>query len=376
MLTRIWNCMKRHKKKLIFFSAFFGGGWLTYKWLQRKVQEMRSAEDKEYLERLKRQHHFDSNQRTCNMTVLSMVPNLREALNKVLCTSDITHMLQTNPSNKLALWEELKVVSFARTLTGVYGCCLVTLFLRVQLNVMGGYLFLNTLQNKHSPVNGEVTAPHPETHAVPQVIQERYLSLISYFLGQGLCDLAKFVKQTTAKEVESISLKEQMTIDYVQSVVNAVRERVECGLTELCPGPPTLPLCQYLLPGEQVPDIEVKSTEEELFDRVIKETRDILESADFHLVLQESLERGFSRLMDNLADHYRLHMDAERPQMGLHEVRLPCAKLLPIADGVIGKMLCDAPNPFVQELLLLDQMKNLAANIYEAFSQDHPLNVA
>ena len=46
-----------------------------------------------------------------------------------------------------------------------------------------------------------------------------------------------------------------MSIDYVQSVVNAVRERVECGRTELCQGPPTLPLCQYLLPGEQVPDI-------------------------------------------------------------------------------------------------------------------------
>nr|KAG5702071.1 hypothetical protein BaRGS_032320 [Batillaria attramentaria] len=167
-----------------------------------------------------------------------------------------------------------------------------------------------------------------------------------------------------------------MSIDYVQSVVNAVRERVECGRTELCPGPPTLPLCQYLLPGEQVPDIEVKTVEEELFDKVVKETRDILESADFHLVLQDSLERGFARLMDTLADHYRLQMDAHKPHMGLHEVTVPCAKLLPIADTVINKMLCDAPNPFVQELLLLEQMKNLAANIYEAFSQEQPLSAA
>ena len=58
-----------------------------------------------------------------------------------------------------------------------------------------------------------------------------------------------------AASMSRISLKEQMSIDYVQTVVNAVRDRVECGRTELCPGPPTLPLCQYLLPGEQVPDI-------------------------------------------------------------------------------------------------------------------------
>lgn len=304
------------------------------------------------------------------MTVLSMVPNLREALNRVMSSSDITHALQSNPPNKMALWEELKVVSFARSLTGVYGCCLLTLFLRVQLNVMGGYLFLDTF-HKESHVNGGAQAANRK-HAVPQVIQERYLSLISYFLGQGLSDLATFVKQATAKEVESISLKEQMSVDYIQSVVNAVRERVECGRTELCHGPPTLPLCQYLLPGEQVPDIEVKNAEEELFDRVVKETRDILDSPDFHLVLQDSLERGFSRLMDMLADHYRLQLDSHKPQMGLHEVKLPCAKLLPIADGVISKMLCDAPNSFVQELLLLEQMKNLAANIYEAFSQEQP----
>lgn len=46
-----------------------------------------------------------------------------------------------------------------------------------------------------------------------------------------------------------------MSIDYVQGVLNAVRERVECGRMEMCQGPPTLPLVQYLLPGEKVPDI-------------------------------------------------------------------------------------------------------------------------
>ena len=38
-------------------------------------------------------------------------------------------------------------------------------------------------------------------------------------------------------------------------------------------------------------------------------------SPDFHLVLQESLERGFTRLMDSMADYYRLKMDPNQPQI-------------------------------------------------------------
>ena len=32
----------------------------------------------------------------------------------------------------------------------------------------------------------------------------------------------------------------------------------------------------------------------------------------------------------------------------LHEVTMPFAKVLPVVDGVISRLLCDAPNPFVQ----------------------------
>lgn len=347
---------------------------MAYKWLQQKVQEMRNADDKEYLQRMRRTHHFDSNQLTCNMTVLSMVPTLRESLNRVLSSTDITNRLQNNPPEKLQLWEELKVVSIARGVAGIYGCCLLTLLLRVQLNVVGGYLFLDTVNHKRKDAkNQEENAAEVDKETrVPQSVQERYLSLVRHLLGKGFTDFASFVRNATEKEVQQIPLKEQMSIDYVQTVVNAIRERIECGQTELNHHLPTLPLIQYLLPGEQVPDIEVvKTSDDEMFDRLVKETRDLLESPDFHLVLQESLDRGFSRLMDALADHYHLKMDPEQPQQRIHEVALPFAKVLPVVDVVITRLLCDAPNPFVQELLLLEQMKNLAANIYEAFSQEN-----
>lgn len=297
-----------------------------------------------------------------------MLPNLRESINKELNSDSITHLLQSSPPNKMSLWEQLKIITMTRIMIVVYGCCLLSLLLRVQLNVVGGYLFLDSLGQKS--LQTQSTEARSKQQTIPQNVQEKYLSRIGYFLKQGIFDLCAFVRHAVAKEVSGISLKELMSIDYVQGVLNAVRERVECGRMEMCQGPPTLPLVQYLLPGEKVPDIEVKTDEEEICDKLDKETRDILESPDFHLVLQESLERGFTRVMDTLADHYRLKMNAENPHIGLYEVTMPCAKLLPVLESVLDNMLCDAPNPFVQELLLLEQMKNLAANIYEAFSQE------
>ena len=52
------SCLKVTKSQMYFYwnceeNFLFSGGWLAYKWLQSKIQELRNAEDKEYLERLK-----------------------------------------------------------------------------------------------------------------------------------------------------------------------------------------------------------------------------------------------------------------------------------------------------------------------------------
>ena len=54
------------------------------------------------------------------------------------------------PDNKVTLWENLKIVSFARLVAGVYACSLLVVFLRVQLSVLGGCMFLD-LQKVRDP---------------------------------------------------------------------------------------------------------------------------------------------------------------------------------------------------------------------------------
>lgn len=59
--------------------------------------------------------------------------------------SHIPLRLQTSTKEKLVIWEQLKVTSFTRAITGVYALAIVLTFLRVQLNIVGGYLYAQAL---------------------------------------------------------------------------------------------------------------------------------------------------------------------------------------------------------------------------------------
>ncbi|KAK6180284.1 hypothetical protein SNE40_012470 [Patella caerulea] len=355
MLGSIWNFVKRHKKKFIFSGVVVGGTWMMYKYLLKRLKEIREEEDKEYINVVRRQHHFDSNQRTCNMTVLSMIPNIREILINKLNTEEYTTQLKQSPANKLELWATLKVCSFSRTIASVYGCCLMSVILRVQLNVMGGYIFLDNSQDSK---NGYIGRKHRTTKAV----QERYLSLIKHFVGPGLVDLIEFVKTATAKELDSLSLRDQLSLENMQSLIQHIRDRVEQrnGL------PSTLPLSSYLMPNEQKPDIEMIDKEEEIYDKLIQETRDVIDSPDFQTVITVCLDKGFSKLMDYIAEHYK---NISNKQTDIHDCGIPLAKMVPVVNGLVFKIVADAPNVFIQELLLMEEVKKFAGNIYEAFSQ-------
>ncbi|XP_059139894.1 peroxisomal biogenesis factor 3-like [Physella acuta] len=369
MLARLWGCVKRHRRKFIFLGSVVGGNWLLYKYIWNKIKEIRDEEDKQYLIFVRRQHHFDSNQRTCNMTVLGLVPNLRDTLIKSLDTDKIKELLKTNPSNKLELWEEMKIMSVTRTLAAVYGTAMLSVMLRVQLNIVAGYLYLDTVQ-----LSTGLKTETGTSSTLPTKVQERYLSLVKQFIDQGFIDFIHYLRLAVAKEVGCLPLKELLTIDNLTSIFDNIRERVECGVDK-----PTLSLYPYLLNSEQVPDISATSVmkpEDELLERLINETRDVLESSDFHTVLKESIDRGYQCVLDGIAEHFKQHMQELGQNAGIHDVSIAVARLLPVINSQVFRLCGDAPNHFIQELLLMEELKQLAANVYEAFSQNPSEKIA
>ncbi|KAF3850285.1 hypothetical protein F7725_020004 [Dissostichus mawsoni] len=294
------------------FVSYLGensGVYFLGKYAQKKLSDMQEKEASDYISQARRQFHFESNQRTCNMTVLSMLPPLKEAITNQLNSESLTALLKEKPANKLEIWEDLKILSFTRTIVGVYSTCMLVVLLRVQLNIIGGYLYLDNSVGKSSP-------------SLSLMEVEQQLSWIRAEVEAGERNMSWFL---------------------LADDQNALADQA-CGLTE-----------------NDVVTI-----------RLLNETRDMFDSPDFSTVLNSSFNRGFSRLLDNLAEFFR-------PP----PVSLPLAKIIPIINGQINSICSETPatlfsvsnflSLYLKDLLMNDQVKEFAANVYETFSAPQDL---
>nr|XP_057938001.1 peroxisomal biogenesis factor 3 isoform X2 [Doryrhamphus excisus] len=294
------------------------------------------------------------------MTVVSMLPPLREAIINQLNSESLTSILKTRPSNKVEIWEDLKIMSFTRTIVAVYSTCMLVVLLRVQLNIIGGYLYLDNSVGK----------PPPSPQA-PAEVQQQYLSSIQHLLGDGLTQLITVVKKAVRNSLEGVSLKQSLSLLELEQQFCWIRAEVEAASER--------PLSWYMMADDEnaLADQACGLTENDILTiRLLNETRDMLDSPDFIVVLNACLQRGFSRLLDNLAEFFRPPPGDSASSCGpdsLSAVSLPLAKIIPIINGQINTICSETPGHFVQDLLMNDRVKEFAANVYESFSTPQEL---
>ncbi|XP_029452377.1 peroxisomal biogenesis factor 3 [Rhinatrema bivittatum] len=371
-----WNFLKRHRRKLLFVGAAAGGVYLLGRYAQKKIREIQEREAAEYIAQARRQYHFESNQRTCNMTVLSMLPALRDALMQQLSSESLTSLLKSRPSNKLEIWEDLKIISFTRSIVAVYSTCMLVVLLRVQLNIIGGYIYLD-----NASIYMDFFFTPSQTVLAPPEVQQQYLSSIQHLLGDGLTELITVVKQAVQKILGSVSLKHALSLLELEQTLREVRQVVECSQdpsrTEKVES--RSPLCRYMMPDEENPLTAQACglTEKDVTTiKLLNETRDMLESPDFSTVLNTCINKGFSRLLDNIAEFFRpteQDLIQSNSRNSLSSVGLPLAKIIPIVNGQIHLVCSETSSHFVQDLLMMEQVKVFAANVYEAFSTPQQL---
>uniref|UniRef100_A0A8C2J5G4 Peroxisomal biogenesis factor 3 n=1 Tax=Cyprinus carpio TaxID=7962 RepID=A0A8C2J5G4_CYPCA len=313
MLSSTWNFIKRHKRKFIFAGVFVGGVYLLGKYAQRKIQEMQEREATEYIAQARRQFHFESNL--------------------------VDHVFLHRPANKLEIWEDLKIISFTRSIVAVYSTCMLVVLLRVQLNIIGGYLYLDNSVTK----NGM-------TPLAPPDVQQQYLSSIQHLLGEGLIELITVVKKAVQEVLGPVSLKQSLSLQELEQQLTQVRQLVEEG----CASSKHKSLSWYMMPDEEntLASQACGLTENDVTTiKLLNETRDILESPDFITVLCTCLSRGFIRFLDNMSEFFRPPQGDSNPSSTpdrLSHVSLPLAKIIPIINGQIHSICSEIPSHFVQ----------------------------
>lgn len=383
MFSRLRGFLYRHRRKFVVTGVLVGGAILATRYTQRKLREWQETETRVFIERTKRQQHFESTERTCNQTILSLTLGLRDTVTSVLNTEAIVDKLRHGSSDKIALWNELKVLAVARSAALVYSSTMLVATLRIQLNLIGGYMFRDS-KNQEEHVR------------IDSAAQEKYLSICEYFMSEGAAKLSCFIKEKVEETCASVSLAQRLTLRDVEQIYWGITSSVSADSRR----DPVKNLSSYVLP----PNCEAES--DEILSKIISETLDLLESEEVQTLVRSSVRTGFVTMVDHISEYFfdssfpgennknetiaavpgtSTQNDPEWGNSGketptevcrtngflnLNKMSMPMAKLIPIINGQVPATprTGDSPSLWVKQLILNDKLKTLGANVYEAFS--------
>jgi peroxin-3 len=370
MFSSIKNFLHRHRRKFLVTGAVIGGLYILTSYAQKKLREWQEKEAKKFFEMTRKKQHFESTERTCNQTILSLSKIVSESILNVLNTEEIVKKLQDNPENKLELWEQMKIMIYTRICVLVYALCILQVTLRIQLNVIGGYLYRDSV--------------HEDEPIIDSELQAKYLSLCHHFVGQGVEDLVKQIEKAVKRVVEPVSLKKKVTLQNIEQMFWSIQTILCTDTTE---GDPVKKMVHYLIGHTEINEARL--------DTIVKETMDILESDEVTSVTMSSVSRSFTSVIDEIANLFvtksvpltKNHLEVDEhimtngvlksgaslePFVDVNKVEMHFVKLLPVINELITKNKCkgntNIPDLLTQQLTLNDKLKLLGANIYEVFS--------
>lgn len=377
MFSRLRNFVSRNKKKFIVGGVVIAGAGIAFRYAQRRLIEYQEQQVKEFLEKARRLQHFESTEKTCDQAITGLMPGLCEAILKMLDTDSLLAELRTNTERKLELWEELKFLAFARCTAFVYATTLLVASMRVQLNIIGGYMYKDTIQSEAK---------------ITKEIQTVYnLLLIQHLMNSGLQELVKIIRENVQKIMKNHSLKEKMTLSDVEQLFWSIQTAIDKDINKN--------LVQFVLPAEVH-----RNQQDEILNKMLSDTLDVLECGDFIDLCESSFNNGFNVVIDKIADFYvqpengknKLNGTTEpdspstskattenflnnNGHVNINNLSLPLAKLIPIVNALTTQVMTNNPtdNKSAKNLsaslitlqILNQNIKTMGANVYEVYCQ-------
>lgn len=354
MWRNICSFFRRHKRKFLVTGGVIGALFFVQRYVGFKLNEWETKHTQQLFDRIKREHHFKGTIQTCDSTILSMICKIRERVLSLFNSEALIEQLKTGPSNKVEIWDNLKIVIFSEIIAELYCECLFTVVLRVQLCLIGGYMYSDLENDKKSTRINKIIAT-PE-------IQQKYLSHVNYFLNIGIKELITPIKNVVESAIGSISLKHTLMLKDFQIIMNSVKN-------SLCSEQEFIPSTLYYVLSMDVynsPELELPLSNDSIIAQMTNETKDIFESTDFSLVMSHCLDLGFAKLIDCLTECY-IHLNQDGFK-NPDSIAIPMAKVLPGIRQIIHKHNPNEQDSLVSTLLYFEELTNFSANIYETFS--------
>eukprot|EP00041_Stephanoeca_diplocostata_P015378 m.293173 g.293173 ORF g.293173 m.293173 type:complete len:372 (-) comp20015_c0_seq12:353-1468(-) len=360
--------VRRHKWKLAILGTGAATVYAAKAYLDGKIRELEQQALEEHISRARRQTHFESNEESCNITVESLLPSLYQALEESLGAVELLAKLRVAPSPddkpnaKAILWQALSIKVLTGAIAASYSLGLLVVFLRVQLNVLGGYLYISTMPENAAkdPISSEV--------------QRKFLGLVEHLQTQGIQDLIAWIEPVVDEVFQQSKLVVTSSdVDHadIMKLLQEVQMRLEAKVRRH-----DSPYAAFLLPdhideASQPPATDMRTaTTAPDFYTLMCETKDVLEAPQF----RDSVRACVNKCFHHFDDSIRMRLSTIPRETQEPKKPYLLFQMLPIVKQQTKQLFNPTCGPLA-ELLTVKEVKELSLSVYESFSNvEHPIS--
>ncbi|KAJ3417564.1 Dicer-like protein 1 [Chytridiales sp. JEL 0842] len=317
----ITGFFSRNRRRFAIAAGAAGATYALYKFAVYKWKEMEAKMELERAAKANIKLRFEQNQKDCVFTVQRLLPTLVLQLHPALDVEAITTALQqakVAPSNdppevqkkrKLELWQELKILAFTRTLSAVYLVTITTLFTHIQLNLLGRFIYLDSVAGASARSNGKDVSDNTRK-GLSFETERKYLTFSWFLLNVGWKGLVSRVRKAVEDTVSTTPLAQSTNFESMKKLLERIREKVE--YVDGDTSKDAFTFHEYLLPpeGEEAKVLREGGAEDEpgvasndarfvvddQLKQLLDETRDFMDCPDFVKVLKGCLNQSFELL--------------------------------------------------------------------------------
>ncbi|KAL1221643.1 Peroxisome biogenesis protein 3-1 [Cardamine amara subsp. amara] len=350
----------KHRRKILVTTSCLGSGYLLYKLYNvhtRKLadleRELANERENDNIIKTQMKAHFENIQMIADTTTLPhAMHHLSSRIVEEIDVSSIMDKLSKGrgiliPSEKLQLWNELKILSFTRMVLSLWSVTMLSLYIRVQVNILGRHLYIDTARGLGSSHLLE------ELDLIDRDDEQKFLTSADFLGTNGMPSLISNMQSAVKEVLKGKQLKDVLTTRVLQETVIRILD------VFMSTGRPHH-WVDYLMMSQDTTTTDVSSSDATVtkFHQLITETREVLTSNDFTNVAEISLKSCAVALVEEM-----------EKQTGL-ATGLQLAKLIPQIEKTMPEISAEPDkNRFLQLIRDLPEVQLFFTLLYANMPQ-------
>ncbi|SCZ92373.1 BZ3500_MvSof-1268-A1-R1_Chr5-2g07815 [Microbotryum saponariae] len=320
--------------------------------------------------------------------------------------SEIVGVAEAEPKlplrTRAELWNDIKLLSFTRTITSIYVLTLMTLQTHVQLSLLGRSAYVasvvstlsvpsaldkaeddivvefNTDRDLEMALYGEKAQTSDQVVGVSKDTERKYLTFSWWLLHEGWRLVGDRVQRAVNKVVGPMGLKSPIVYGELSTLLDQIRNQIETDEDgtmfdfSAVLFPSSLEDEVKTLTAGGIPTISATINPE--LRRLLSETHDCLDSSDGQLVRQRLLDAMFTRLVLGLEAPFQSPVASMGQGSRFEDVTersTILAKLLPVLAQHSHNVLSGMSNEYVEAMEDVRELREFSAIIYASFDREN-----